>query len=596
MAPTHRPFRLLALAACAGVVSPACGVEDAAAPPAVETDTSSIIGGDFVSRAQERSMGLVNVNNICSGSLFNRDWVITATHCLNLSHAGGNYAIAPRPTSGTEQRAALIVEQVGPTDVAIMQLAPTGAGTEWPNVNRSIGTTPASQLVGQAMSCYGRGATAYANPGPGVTGGGVWQSLTKTIGSIDQGVLITYSNAAGSQTAAPGDSGGGCFMNNQTVAVGSWSIQECSNPAACDATITKITSSGWRSTSAFANYISQAPFRFASANFRQLGTSSTEGPNLDWHLRNGWLNHPFETTDAQIAQIAGGSVQLRGAIKTNGSDPVPFVVPPGMTPSAEVYVPINLCDASKGRLRIYPSGTVVVEAEGGAWANAQCFTSLEGASYAVNNTGYTNLPLVNGWFNSPYNTRPAAAKVTNWVVRLQGAIAGGSNATPFTMPPELRPHNTVYLPVDLCNAAKGRLLIQPSGAVTIQTFGSFGDARCFTSLEGLTYQIDTFGYTPLTLQSGWTNYGSGTRNAGVKNDGGIIRFQGAIRNGSTGVAFTIPSNMAPATNVYVPVDLCLSAKGRLLIQPNGAVSVQTVDNGFAAAQCFTSLEGASFGL
>lgn len=54
--------------------------------------------------------------------------------------------------------------------------------------------------------------------------------------------------------------------------------------------------------------------------------------------------------------------------------------------------------------------------------------------------------------------------------------------------------------------------------------------------------------------------------------------------------------MRPATQVYIPVDLCGSAKGRLYIQPSGAVQVQTVSGDWGSAQCFTSLEGAWFGL
>jgi hypothetical protein len=34
----------------------------------------------------------------------------------------------------------------------------------------------------------------------------------------------------------------------------------------------------------------------------------------------------------------------------------------------------------------------------------------------------------------------------------------------------------------------------------------------------------------------------------------------------------------------------------LFIQPNGTVEVQAPSNAFSAAQCFTSLEGTSFGI
>jgi hypothetical protein len=43
---------------------------------------------------------------------------------------------------------------------------------------------------------------------------------------------------------------------------------------------------------------------------------------------------------------------------------------------------VDLCNATNGRLDIQPTGVVTVEAEGGTFGNAQCFTSLDGASFA----------------------------------------------------------------------------------------------------------------------------------------------------------------------------------------------------------------------
>ncbi len=48
----------------------------------------------------------------------------------------------------------------------------------------------------------------------------------------------------------------------------------------------------------------------------------------------------------------------------------------------DVYIPVDLCNGDKGRLNIQPDGVVVVEAENGDFAQAQCLTSLDGASFA----------------------------------------------------------------------------------------------------------------------------------------------------------------------------------------------------------------------
>ena len=72
-----------------------------------------------------------------------------------------------------------------------------------------------------------------------------------------------------------------------------------------------------------------------------------------------------------------------------------------------------------------------------------------------------------------------------------------------------------------------------------------------------------------------------------------MHLKGAIASGTTTLLFTLPSAIRPATDVYVPVDLCGAEKGRLYIQSSGDVSVVSSTT-FADAQCFTSLDGASF--
>ena len=59
-----------------------------------------------------------------------------------------------------------------------------------------------------------------------------------------------------------------------------------------------------------------------------------------------------------------------------------FTLPPGDRPAHDLYVKVDLCHADNGRLHITPGGSVTVQAEGPNWANAQCFTSLDGASFA----------------------------------------------------------------------------------------------------------------------------------------------------------------------------------------------------------------------
>src|SRR6266849_192953 len=202
-------------------------------------------------------------------------------------------------------------------------------------------------------------------------------------------------------------------------------------------------------------------------------------------LINGWVNAPFSTSNA-AAKLVNGIVHFKGAIATSGTNTQPFVLPTTMRPLTDVYVPLDLCNSTVGRLHIQPTGTVLVEAA--VFSNAQCFTSLDGAWYARRPTGFKLLTLINGWTNAPFVTSNAEAANVYGLVYFKGAIAtSGTNSQPFTLPVSLRPVTNVYVPIDLCNATKGRLIIQTNGAVNVQAEGAFSNAQCFTSLDGASF-------------------------------------------------------------------------------------------------------------
>ena len=309
-------------------------------------------------------------------------------------------------------------------------------------------------------------------------------------------------------------------------------------------------------------------------------------------LINGWV--PYGNgTGAPKARVSHGIVELKGAM-SSGSLPEAFTLPAGMHPSKKVIIPVDLCDAVNGRLIIKPSGSTRVQSEG-PLSDAQCFTSLEGASFALNPAGQVPLTLQNGWVGGAANTRPVAAAVVDGVVHLTGAIQSpGTDPHPFVVPAGLRPAATVYVPVDLCNAEDGRLRIRSSGVVTVQTQNAFTLATCFTSLDGVSWVVDPTAQTALTLDNGWTGrpYGTRTPRAGLVD--GVVRLSGAVSGGSTDVLFTLPPALRPNRLVYVQVDLCSAANGRLVIETNGETAVESENGGAGDAQCFTSLEDASF--
>lgn len=204
-------------------------------------------------------------------------------------------------------------------------------------------------------------------------------------------------------------------------------------------------------------------------------------------LQNGWTNTIYGTR-AVAAAAFNGVVRFQGAMQTNGGNTVPFVVPVGLRPATRVYVPVDLCNAKKGRLIIEPTGSVLVDYET-AFSDAACFTSLEGAFYPMNNNSFTTLTPLNGWVGGGFSTRAPAVRNDNGIVVFEGSIASGTAAQAFTLPERFRPATDVWVDADMCGAKKGRVLIKPTGELTIQPYGAFSDATCFTSLESVQFGI-----------------------------------------------------------------------------------------------------------
>lgn len=582
-----RGARLVLAAAFLSLPLPlvACGVGPEDAEDSVESSTSAIIGGTAISVATQRSLGLVEVNRGCSGSLITPHWVLAATHCIDPTLASNNVFSIPKADGVLEFRTGEVISRVGTGDITIVKLGPVQGGSQWPtNVRTMLRNPTPSQLVGQFVTCYGRGATAYASPS-GLTGAGVWKTLTKQIARLGSGDSLEIDAVNGDQILAVGDSGGACIFNQKTVGTISFAPNVlCADPstkASCDRTITRINTAALASTARFADYIDFAGSRTA-VTFYPLT------------LQTGWTNAAFGDNYAGHS-IFDSTVHLRGAVSApaNANLAVAFVLPSNARPSVNVFVPVTLCDAGKGRLLIEPNGNVSVVVEGGNWSKAQCMVSLEGVSFPRSSFGVPALPLQNGWTTTIYNTRAPAARVANGVVRLEGAMSNGTSSFAFNLPAAFRPAQNVYVPVDMCGAKKGRLLIQPSGDVFVSAEGAFADAKCFTSLEGATYVLAQ--QSAVTLLNGWSTFG-GTRTPGAINVGGIIRLQGAVTGGTNETIFQLGAAARPSTLVYMPVDLCNGQKGRLLVTTDGRVSVSAVPGNFSAAQCFTSLESAWFGI
>jgi hypothetical protein len=221
---------------------------------------------------------------------------------------------------------------------------------------------------------------------------------------------------------------------------------------------------------------------------------------------------------------------------------------------------------------------------------------LVGSTTAAHALILVPLTLINGWTGGPMGTHAPAVSLSGTTVRFQGAIAGGSNSEPFKLDSMYRPQFTVFLPVDMCNGHKGRIIIETNGDTTLQAEKDFSDAQCFTSLDGLSYVTASTGFKPLPLllSDGWTSGAGGTSTLKVHKSGSLVRFEGAISGGTANpvAIFPLLSFRSPAV-ITIAVDMCNATNGRAVITPDGYMSV-VAESDFSNAQCFTSLDGAFF--
>lgn len=329
-----------------------------------------------------------------------------------------------------------------------------------------------------------------------------------------------------------------------------------------------------------------APAGAASERARQEAAPVEGGFNLS--LQNGWVGAPDGTGIPALAVVDGNVVFFGGL--SSGSASYAFTLPEAVRPAGDVYLPVTLCGGRAGRLVIEPDGDASIYAGyGAAFTDAQCFTSLDGASFTLGPA--SPVTLANSWTTTQYSTRVPKVSLSNGTVRFRGAVQDGSGLRLFVLPEGMRPRADVYVAVDLCAGVPGRLYIRPNGVVKVISSVEFSDAQCFTSLEGASFRLNA--PTKLTLAGTWTGAAYGTRKAKAALVDGIVRFVGGVRDGAAAQVTTLPVELRPARTVHVRVDLCDGKPGRLVIDQTGFVQVDAV-GGLTDPSCFISLDGVSF--
>jgi hypothetical protein len=296
----------------------------------------------------------------------------------------------------------------------------------------------------------------------------------------------------------------------------------------------------------------------------------------------------YLTTRAALANGATGSLLLG-----------PVVQPPGYVPDQELVgsycfqVSEDSASPDPG-----PNGALLTSLEGvsftksgyGVSQNAVNLTNLPGGEnwavdYPQRGTD-SGLPGGEGWH----------AKLVNGFVRFQGEsrYIGPDPFDPvlFKLPAGMIPSNPVYIPVVFSpfgDTLAGRIVVQTNGDVEVE--GAIERAQLGVSLDGASFSVSQASGSAFPLSNGWTSYSSRLVRARLVN--GVVRLEGAVKDGSTTVIGQLPASMAPSHPIYVVANAVLFAQqATLRINTDGTIEV--VSPSLVVAQPGLSLDGVSF--
>jgi hypothetical protein len=196
---------LLSLGAVAALSG--CGANTGSTEDVGSTQ-AEILNGDAVASADVNVMLYTPVDatsgKLCSGTLLNDRWLVTAKHC-SASVTGPT----TRLTRGSDTRTAVAVVNHPTLDISLVQ-----ASSAFPNVYQtSMYPWDKQRLVNQNVTCYGYGLNSLPASGAGT----LRQGSMLIVSADDELVLVPADSR--NQISAPGDSGGGCFLNNKSRAL-----------------------------------------------------------------------------------------------------------------------------------------------------------------------------------------------------------------------------------------------------------------------------------------------------------------------------------------------------------------------------------------
>lgn len=286
-------------------------------------------------------------------------------------------------------------------------------------------------------------------------------------------------------------------------------------------------------------------------------------PSIDWASS---FPYPLRGNDSVqnpggqgvFAKLVDGFVRFQGAVDGGMALGSIFTLPAGqgLWPDETVYLPVTLDGRGArqlGQIAVHPNGNV--EVEGNAAAAGQSVT-VDGASFSVSSpAGAQAITLDNGW--AAESARAVRARIDSGMVRLEGAVEGGTTEVIGTLPEEMWPSKTLYLASNaLLFAQRAVLSVDPTGVITV-VGTPLVVADQGISLDGVSFALGGDGFeclgacegaTPLSRYENSGAFGSGERWFVVSQD--INGWQGSQMPGRTitvnGVTMTAGEMPLPA--------------------------------------------------